>query len=145
MLLPAVTLLLGLAPLGAEQKLKLQDLPPAVRQTVEQQTRNATLAGLSKEVEQGKTVFELETKKADGKSRDLMIDSAGVVLSVEEEVTVDSLPAAARAALEKAAAGGKIARVETLTEGEAVSYEASIDKKGKKSSVTVKADGTLTK
>lgn len=40
---------------AAEKKLGIQDLPPAVQQTVKQQTRNATLVGLAKEVENGKT------------------------------------------------------------------------------------------
>jgi len=63
------------------QKVKVQDLPAAVQQTVKEQTRNATLIGLAKEVENGKTVYELETK-VNGRGRDLMIDSSGGVLSV---------------------------------------------------------------
>jgi len=53
-------LVTGTAP-AAQKKIKMQDLPPTVQQTVKEQTRNATLVGLMKEVENGKTVFELET------------------------------------------------------------------------------------
>ena len=138
-------LLLSAGAVAGERKMKVQDLPPAVRQTVREQTKNATLAGLTREVEKGRTVFELETKKPDGRARDLMIDAAGAVLSVEEEVALDSIPAPAKAAIEKSAAGGKIIRVETLTEGKEVTYEAALGKKGKKSSITVRADGTPVK
>lgn len=129
------------AAVAAEKKMKMQDLPPAVQQTVKEQTKNATLVGIAKEVEKGKTVYELETK-VNGRSRDLMIDAGGAVLSVEVEVALESISAAAKAAIEKAAAGGKVTRVETLTEGKSVSYEAGLQVKGKKSSITVKADGT---
>jgi uncharacterized membrane protein YkoI len=145
MILPAVALLLGICAYAAEKKIAVQKLPPAVQQTVKEQSKDATIVGVTKETEKGKTVYELETKKANGQTRDLMIDAAGAVLSVEEEVALDSIPAPARAALEKAAAGAKIVRVESVTEGKQVSYEAEIDKKGKKSSVTAKADGTLAK
>jgi len=145
MVLNIATLLLGAGALAAEKKMKMQDLPPAVQQTVKEQTKNATRVGLSKEVEKGKTVFELETKKPNGQTRDLIIDAGGAVLSVEEEMALDTIPALVKAAIEKSAAGGKISRVEMVTEGKEVSYEAALQKNGKKSSVTVKADGTLVK
>jgi len=130
--------------LAAQKKIKMQDLPPTVQQTVKEQTKNATLVGLMKEVENGKTVFELETK-VNGRGRDLMIEESGAVLSVEEEVTLDSIPAAARAAIEKQAAGGKITKVETLTIGKTVTYEAAVVRKGKTSEIAVAADGSAVK
>ena len=145
MALHSAIMLLGIGTLAAGKKMKVQDLPAAVRQTVTEQTTNATLVGLTKEVEKGKTVFELETRKPNGQTRDLMIDTTGAVLSVEEEVALDSLPAPAKAAIEKSAVGGKIIRLETLAEGKEVTYEAEIVKKGKKSSITVRANGTQVK
>jgi hypothetical protein len=61
-LLAALALLVG----AAEPKLKLADLPPPVQKTVQAQTKNAQLKGLSKEVENGETVYEIETM-ANGK------------------------------------------------------------------------------
>lgn len=58
---------------------------------------------------------------------------------------LDSIPAAARAAIEKQAAGGKVARVENLTEGKTLRYEAAVVKKGKTSSITVTSDGSVVK
>jgi len=136
-------LVTGTAP-AAQRKVKMQDLPPTVQQTVKEQTKNATLVGLMKEVENGKTVFELETR-VNGRGRDLMIDGSGAVLSVEEEVTLDSIPAAARAAIEKQAAGGKITKIETLTKGRTVTYEAAVVRKGKTSEIAVAADGSAVK
>ena len=81
LLINVAALLPGTGLLAAEKKLRIEDLPPAVRQTVKAETKNATLVALAKEKEKGKTVYELETKKANGQTRDLMIDAAGQVLS----------------------------------------------------------------
>jgi uncharacterized membrane protein YkoI len=132
------------AVLAADNQLKVQDLPAAVQKTVKEQTKNATLVGLIKEVENGKTVYELETK-VNGLARDLMIGAAGAILSVEEEVTLDGIPAGARAAIQKQAARGKITKVEILTEGKTVSYEAVVVKNGKTSEIAVKANGSAVK
>jgi uncharacterized membrane protein YkoI len=99
---------------------------------------------VSREVEKGKTMYEVETK-VNGKTRDLVFDAAGKVVSVEEEVDINTIPAGAKAAIEKKAAGGKINRVETATEGSKVYYEAAIEKSGKSSEFAVNADGSVHK
>jgi hypothetical protein len=81
-----------------------------------------------------------------GKHRDFNVDAKGGLLVVEQEVDIASIPAPAREAIEKKAAGGKLRMVETVTKGNAVLYEAAFTSKaGKKGSVLVKADGTETK
>jgi uncharacterized membrane protein YkoI len=140
----AVGLIGSVSAFGAEKKVKIQDLPPAVQQAVKEQTKKATLIGLTQEVEEGKTVYEVETKVS-GRGRDVTIDSSGAVILVEEEVTLDSIPAAARAAIEKQAAGGKITKVETVAKGKNVTYEALVTRKGKPSEISVTADGSPVK
>jgi len=126
----------------AESKLKVESLPPAVQKTVNEQTQHAKLVGLSREKEGGKTVYELETMVND-KSRDLIIDSAGTILSVEDEVALDTIPEAAKKAIQEKVAAGKITKVETVTKGSEVSYEAAYtSKSGKKAEYGVNADGT---
>ncbi len=136
----AITISLLTSGAFAAKKLQVKDLPPAVRKTVEAETKNAQLVGIASEKEGGKTVYELETK-VNGMGRDLMIDGAGAILSIEEETAIDKIPAVARAAMEKAAVGGKITKVEILTKDKTVTYEAAITKKGKKSEVTFTAGG----
>ena len=132
-----------------DTKIKMEDLPAAVQQAVQQQIRTATLIGLSKEVEKGKTTYEAETK-VNGKSRDIEFDSKGTVLAVEEEVDLASIPAAARTAIEQKAAGGTIKKVESVTHGAnsgaSVSYEAAVKTKaGKNIEIGVNADGSAHK
>ncbi len=129
----------------ADQRVKLQDLPQAVQKSVKEQTANATLLGLSKEVENGKTMYEIETK-VNGKGRDLLVDKTGAIVEVEEVVDLSAIPASAKAAIEKRAAGGTIKKVESVTHGSTVSYEAAVrTKTGKNVEVDVNADGSVHK
>jgi uncharacterized iron-regulated membrane protein len=142
--LMAAAALIGSAA-GAEKTVQMKDLPPAVQKTVQDQTKGAEIKGLSMETEDGKTSYEVETM-VNGKHRDVEIDAKGAVTEVEEETPIANIPAAAKAAIEKKAAGGKIGMVETMTRGNATFYEAGYTgKDGKRHSVLVKPDGTETK
>jgi hypothetical protein len=130
--------------LVAETPVKMKDLPPAVQKAVEEQTKGSQIKGLSKEVEKGTTMYEVETMR-NGKARDLLFDAMGALVSVEEPVSIEAIPGAAKAALMKLAAGGTVKSVETVTKGQTVTYEAVIAKGLKKSEVTVGADGSIQK
>jgi uncharacterized membrane protein YkoI len=138
-LLLAITALVTVA-LAAETKVKFQDLPSAVQQAVKQQSQGATVRGYSKEVEHGKTIYEAELT-VNGHTKDVSFDASGNVVSVEEEVAIASIPAAARDAILKAAAPGRVKVVELVTENGISSYEAAIVKRGKTSEVKVDAGG----
>ena len=134
--------LLGTVAFAADTKVKLESLPPAVQAAVKEQTRNATLVGLSTEKEKGKTTYEVETT-VNGKSRDLVLDKTGAILETEDQVELNSIPAPAKAALQKRAGTGTITKVEKLTAGSSVSYEAAIKtKSGKATEAAVNADGS---
>ena len=134
----------AVAATAADKPVKLKDLPPAVQKAMQQETKGAVVKGYAQETEDGKVFYEVETKR-EGRARDILFDPSGALVSVEEEVTLESIPAAARAAIEKAAAGGRIGMVEKVTEGSEVKYEAHVTKGAKKSEVVVKADGSQKK
>jgi hypothetical protein len=67
----------------ADTRVQMKDLPEPVQKTVQEQTRNAKLRGLSKEVDHGKTFYEAETT-VEGRSRDILIDASGAIVEVEE-------------------------------------------------------------
>ena len=126
----------------ADTKVTMEQLPAAVQKTVKEQTQGATLVGLSKATQKGKTLYEVETKM-NGKTRDLLLDATGAVVSVEDEIDMASVPAAAKAAIEQKAAGAVIEKVESVKEGSNVSYEATFKTKaGKRTEFAVNSDGT---
>ena len=132
----------GLTSIAAERSVKLEDLPAAVQTAVKEHTKGATILGASKEREHGRMTYVVETK-LDGKGRDLTFDNTGSLLEVEQEVDLDSIPAAAKEAIQKRAPGATINKVESVTQGPITSYEADIrTEAGKSQEVAVNADGS---
>jgi len=124
-----------------ERKVTRKNLPAAVARTVDAQSKGATIRGYSEEEENGQTFYEVELR-VNGHTRDVLIDSNGAVVEVEEQVALASLPAAVRDGLKAGARGGKIGVVESVTKGgQIVAYEAHVTSNGKKSEVKVGPDG----
>ena len=139
--LVAAGLAIASASYAQEKKIKREELPAAVEKTVVEQSKGATVKGFSKEIEKGKTYFEAELV-VNGHGKDILMDENGKVVEVEEEVALDSLPAAVREGLERAAGSGKISKVESLTKGgKLVAYEAAVKTAGKRSEIQVGPDG----
>jgi uncharacterized membrane protein YkoI len=63
----------------------------------------------------------------------------------EERVTIDQVPAAAKATIERESKGATIKELNKETEGGKVVYGAEIVRDGKESEIHVAADGTVTK
>jgi len=125
----------------ADKPIQKKDTPAAVQRTIDEQSKGVTVRGLFTETEGGKTYYELELTVS-GHSKDLLIDPAGKIVSVEEEIPLASVPQAARATLEKR---GTILKVESVTKDGVVSYEAKVESAGKKSEVAVTAEGVVKK
>jgi uncharacterized membrane protein YkoI len=129
----------------AQKKLTLQDLPPAVQKTIQGELKGGEIKSIGKETEHGVAQYEVETM-LNGKHRDFEVDTKGTLLVVEEETTLDSVPAAAKAAILKKVADGKLTSVELVMRGGETMYEAGYTSKaGRKHEVLVKADGSETK
>ncbi len=74
----------------------------------------------------------------------MTVDTAGQVIEREEEVALDTIPAAAKAASRRRPlAADRKGRVGD--QGGATNYEASLKKGGKKSEIVVGSDGAIKK
>ena len=137
----AISVLLPALGMAQEKKIQRSDLPPAVEKTVAEQSKGATIRGFSQEQEKGQTFYEAELM-INGHSKDVLMDGAGAVVEVEEQVVFESLPAEVQAGLQAKAGGGKIGKVESLTKKDnLVAYEAKVVKDGKKAEIQVGPDG----
>lgn len=124
---------------AGEKRVKIDDLPPAVKQTVLEVSQGLELRELTREDENGETFYEAELN-VNGHTRDVIMDPGGAIVLIEEEVDWDSVPEAVRAAIEKARQGRKILQVETLTRsGKIEAYEAHV-RKGWWSELEIKVD-----
>jgi hypothetical protein len=124
-----------------EKKLQKSDLPAAVQKTADEQSKGATVKGYASEMEHGKLQYEVELM-VNNHSKDVTMSPDGSVLEVEEQVSLDALPAAVREGLQKKAGAGKITKVESLTKNNVlVAYEAQVHTGTKRSEVQVGPDG----
>ncbi len=124
-----------------EKQLKRSDLPPAVQKTADEQSTGATVRGYSSDTEDGRLEYEV-SMTLHGHGRDVTIAPDGSVLEIEEEIALDSLPAAVRESLQQRVGSGKITKVESLTKhGAIVAYEAHVLTGTKRSEIQVGPDG----
>jgi len=124
-----------------EKKLQRSDLPAAVQRAADEQSAGATVKGYSTEEDNGQVVYEVEMTMH-GHARDVTIGADGTVLEVEQEVALDSLPAAVRTGLKQLAGSGTLGKIESLTKrGTLVAYEAHVKKGNKRSEIQVGPDG----
>ena len=137
----AVAVLTATSAVAQEKKIRRSDLPPAVEKTVAAQSAGATVKGFSKENEKGQTYYEAEMV-VNGHSKDIVIDTNGAIVEVEEEVAMNALPPDVKVGLQAKAGEGKLIKVESITKKDKlVAYEAQVTKDGKKSEVQVGPDG----
>ena len=141
--LMVVGLLLATFPAFAqESKIKEQDVPPAVLAAFKAAYPNATIRGLAKEKEKGKTFYEIESK--DGATmRDLLYNSDGTVAEIEETIAATDLPAEAQQIIKSKYPRGVVSRAEKVTEGSTIKYEVSIRNGKKRTGLAFNADGKL--
>jgi hypothetical protein len=136
----AVGLTVSIAP-AQEKKIKREQLPAAVEQTVARESQGATIKGFATEIEKGRKLYEVELT-VNGHSKDILIDRNGTIVEEEEEVAMDSLPMHVQVAIRKAAGKGTIEMIESLTKrAKLVAYEAHVRTGKKRSEIQVGPNG----
>jgi uncharacterized membrane protein YkoI len=144
-ILTAISAGLCLSAFAAEDKeeaVTLDKIPAAAAKTLKEQAGGEKITNVSKEKDEGKTVYEASfTKK--GRAHDVTVDEKGKLISDEEVIPVSEAPAVVRAAIEKEHPGGKIDKLERIAEGGKVSYEALISAKGKREEIKFDEKGKV--
>ena len=124
-LLPALLICLPAFNSRAEEaKIPVRDLPKAVREAAKAKFPKAEIAGAAREVEGGKTTYEV-LFKLKGRSIDVSMAADGTILEIEKEIDADDLPRAVKVALAAKYPKAKIQKIEQVSKGEdgPVSYE----------------------
>jgi hypothetical protein len=123
---------------------KFDALPQAVRETAKAHMDNAFPVSISSARGEQGWDYQVNTR-VDGKYHDIIIDGTGKLVAVKDETDLASIPAAAKAAIEKQAAASKVVTLEKVTEGGQVSYGAVMkdEAQGTYVQLRVAADGTV--
>ena len=134
----ALGLILSVAALAEEKKIKQSKLPQAVQNTAEQNTSGATVTGYTSEKIDGAMVYTMDLV-ASGLTRGIVMDSEGNILSTLQEVAWSDVPADVQKDFTNASTKGKLGAVSTVsTNGTIVAYEAVLVVKGERHHVRVK-------
>ena len=119
-------------------------LPQAVKDTARANMENTFPVSIAAAKSEQGWDYQINTR-LNGKYHDLVINAAGKLVAVKDETDLASIPAAAKAAIEKQASSARIMALEKVTEGGQVSYGAVMKQEGQATVVQLRvtADGTL--
>ena len=127
----------------AAERVSLAQLSAPARATVEKLTAGGKVDMIDKEVEKGKTVYDVEAT-VDGKHVEYLIaDADGAVLGTETSIEFSELPVAVRAAAEKYFGSATGLKPMKGVEGGETTYEIEGTKNGKTATVTFDPMGKL--
>jgi hypothetical protein len=116
--------------LAEEQEISCDAVPKPVRAAFEKAFPKATIKECAKEVEKGKTAYEISSTEG-GTRRDVLFYADGRLIVIEEAVPVESTPDPVQQAVRKMYPGGEIALAEKITRDGAVLYEFRVKHRGK--------------
>ncbi|MFO0829593.1 MAG: hypothetical protein U0572_15750 [Phycisphaerales bacterium] len=122
-----------------EEVIKLADAPTAVRDAVAKMTSPDKVTKVTKEEDDGVTVFEVEFTQ-DGMPASADFSKNGDVLEIEKSVKDSAMPAAVMAALKKKFPGGTF---KSFTSVQKFSYEVEVVVDGKTHGVELNATGAM--
>jgi hypothetical protein len=100
-------------------------LPAPVASAFKKAYPDAVIKGSSKETENGKTVYEVESVDK-GLNRDLLYAADGTVIECEEQVKEADVPAPVIAALKQLYPKATITKAERTTKGQALQYDLAL-------------------
>ena len=128
----------------AEEKVNMDQVPQAVKDTLKTYAAESDVKGIEKGDQDGTKVYEFDIEQG-AKKFEVAIAANGKYQGQEEDIELAAMPDAAQKALNDKAAGGKVSGCEKATDKDGkVSFEADIvDKDGKKFEVAVNADGKI--
>ena len=144
-----------------EREVSIEEVPADVMTTILAEADGADIGEIEMETEDGQIIYEAEVI-IDGQEVDIEVAADGTLLGKEadedddddeaddddeeeeeEIVSLDAVPAAVKATIEKEAAGAEIREVEMETEDGVTVYEAGVTIDGQEVDITVAADGAL--
>jgi hypothetical protein len=116
-------------------------LPAAVLAAFKQAYPKAIIKSASKEVDTGKTTWEVESTDG-GLARDLVYNPDGTVVDIEEAVALETLPAVVTAAVKAQQPKATITKAEKLFRADKWTYELTL-KGAAKPSIELTPEGKV--
>ena len=125
-------------PAEAERQVKEAEIPAAALAALKKLAGGAEITEFAEEIEYGHTFYEGSWKSASGTNMDVIVTPTGDLMEIEEQLSIDNVPAAALKAAQKAA--GK--ETELASEKKTmILYEFRFQKGGSEQELILTPDG----
>jgi uncharacterized membrane protein YkoI len=126
-----------------EETLSLDKVPDVVHKALAAYAQDTEVKKAEVGDEDGKKVYEFDIEQG-GKSFELSFSKKGKFMGREEDIQLSDMPAAAQTALQGQAGDGKLSGFEKAEDKDhKITYEADIEKGGKKTEVAVDENGKV--
>jgi hypothetical protein len=126
-----------------EDTITLDKVPDAVHKALAAYAQDSEVTKVEKGDQDGKMVYEFDITQG-GKSFEISLSKKGKFMGREEDVQLSDMPDAAQTALKAQAGDGKLSGFEKAEDKDhKITYEADIDKGGKKTEVAVDENGKV--
>jgi len=126
----------------ADDTVSLSSIPTAVQKTIQAQVGGGQMGDITKETDDGDTIYDVDLTAKGGSDRDFSVAQDGTLLSIEVEL--EETPAAVRKTIQAELNGGSLNSIDKNLDDTDLSYDVSgTDKNGKETDFTVDDDGTL--
>lgn len=127
---------------GAE--IRLEDCPPAVQNTIRENSRSGKIDEIESFAIQGKTLYVADVDLAGNQDLKIHVASDGALVKTREDIPYAKIPEAVRKTVESKLGGGKVDDVDKEIAGKSVTYLVEIDRSGSPDiDLTIDADGKL--
>jgi hypothetical protein len=125
-------------PTEAERQVTETEVPEAALAALKKLAAGAEITEFAEEIEYGHTFYEGSWKSASGANMDVLVTTTGDLMEIEEQLSIDNVPAAALKVAKKAA--GK--KTELASEKKTmILYEFRFQKEGSQQELLLTPDG----
>lgn len=126
-----------------EETISLDKVPDAVHKALAAYAQDSEVKKVELGDQDGKKVYEFDIEQG-GKSFEVALSKKGKFMGREEDIQLSDMPEAAQAALKTEAGDGKLSGFEKAEDkNHKITYEADIEKGGKKIEVAVDENGKV--
>jgi hypothetical protein len=102
----------------------------------------AEIKNVGKEIKEGVTYYEIESLDS-GTRRDLLYKEDGMVFEIEENLTIDAIPANIKKALDTKYPEGEVKKAEKITRGNTIQFEVLMENQEENLEVVMDDSGKI--
>lgn len=110
-------------------EIRIEECPPAVQATIQQNSRSGLIEEVESYAIQGKTLYVAEVELPMDRELKIHVAADGALMKTREDTALAEVPEAVRSTVRSKIAGGSVDDVEKLVVGQTVTFHIEIGRK----------------